>query len=83
CGLIFISLSLVMSRYLLRTEEFWVVKKNAPLQVFALSMLSIGAFAAVGAEMVLSFTILWFVGSLVGGAVIMLFQKQRSAVNQS
>lgn len=72
CGVIFLSLTISLSRFLLWPEEFRIVKKTAGLQIFALSMISLGIFAAVGAELVFSFTLLWLAGSMLGGLAIAL-----------
>lgn len=83
CGVLFLSLSVALSRTLLRPEEFLVVRKNALLQIFALSMISLGLFSAFGAELVLSFVLLWLVGSILGGMAVLYFPMQSGASNPS
>jgi hypothetical protein len=59
-----------LSEYFMRRrEELLVLSRNAPLQVFGLSVLSMVAFIGFGAEVVLGIGILWFVGSMFGGIV--------------
>ena len=70
CGVLFLSLSLYFSRLLLRPEEFGVVRRRAPLQIFGLSMVSLGLFAALGAQLALSIALLWLVGALLGGLAV-------------
>lgn len=48
CGVLFVSLSLAASRVLVYPEELKVLKKNAWIQVFGLSMISLGVFATAG-----------------------------------
>ena len=76
CGVLFLSLSISLSRVLLWPEEFQVLKKNAGLQILGLSMISLGIFAAVGAELVFSFVLLWLVGSMLGGLAIALTPRR-------
>jgi hypothetical protein len=72
CGVLFLSLSLCLSRLLLHPEEFFVLKKNVWLQTFALSMISLGIFSILGANLALSFAGLWLAGAMLGGAAITL-----------
>lgn len=72
CGFVFISLTVALSRPLLRPEEFRVLKKNAPLQIFALSSLSLVTFFAFGAEIIFTVGLLWFFGAMLGGMAFTL-----------
>lgn len=67
CGVLFIGLTIVLGHQVLRREELLVLSKNAPLQVFGLSVLSLVAFLAFGAEIVLGIAVLWFLGAMAGG----------------
>lgn len=67
CGVLFIALTVMLGRLVLRREELLVLSRNAPLQVFGLSVLSMVAFIGFGAEVVLKIGILWFVGAMFGG----------------
>lgn len=69
CGVLFISLTIGLSYLVLRREELLVLSKNAPLQVFGLSILSLVAFVGFGAEIVLGVASLWFLGAMIGGLV--------------
>ncbi len=69
CGVIFIGLTIALGRLFLRREELLVLSRNAPLQVFGLSVLSMAAFIGFGAEIVLGIGILWFLGAMIGGVV--------------
>lgn len=57
-------------QYGCRPEEFTVLRRNAWLQVFGLSMISLGIFLVAGAEIALIFGILWLVGAVLGGVAI-------------
>lgn len=70
CGVLFLSLSVLLWRLVGRPEELRVLRKNAWLQVFALSMISLGIFAALGAEFTLAIGFLWFVGAMLAGVCI-------------
>lgn len=67
CGVLFIGLTVTLGRFILRREELLVLSKNAPLQVFGLSVFSIVAFIGFGADIVLGIGVLWFLGAMVGG----------------
>lgn len=67
CGVLFIGLSVALARVLLSREEFSVLARNAPLQVFALSVFSIVAFLAFGADIVFGIGVFWLIGAMFGG----------------
>lgn len=75
CGFLFIGLTIALCRPLLRPEEFRVLKKNAALQVFGLSTLSLVIFFAFGAEIVLTVGLLWLIGAMVGGLTFTLLPR--------
>jgi hypothetical protein len=79
CGILFLGLTGVFSRTILRQEEFLVLKKNVLIQVFFLSLLSLVSFIAFGGEIIIGVAILWFVGALIGGvtSIQMLSLKSR------
>ena len=67
CGFLFLSLSVLFAGLLLRPEEFRVVSKNAWVQLPSLALLSLGAFLAVGADVIFGIALLWLAGALLGG----------------
>jgi hypothetical protein len=67
CGVLFIGLTIMLGQLFLRREELLVLSRNAPLQVFGLSVLSMAGFIGFGAEVVLGIGILWFIGAMIGG----------------
>jgi hypothetical protein len=69
CGVLFIGLTVTLGHFVLRREEFLVLSRNAPLQVFGLSVLSLAAFIGFGADIVLSIAALWLLGAMIGGVV--------------
>ncbi|MGE4130541.1 MAG: hypothetical protein AB7F86_02840 [Bdellovibrionales bacterium] len=69
CGVLFIGLTIILGRLFLQREELLVLSRNAPLQVFGLSVLSMAAFIGFGAEVVFGIGILWFLGAMLGGVV--------------
>ncbi|MGE3757699.1 MAG: hypothetical protein AB7H97_08080 [Pseudobdellovibrionaceae bacterium] len=69
CGVLFISLTVGLCYVVLRREELFVLLKNAPLQVFGLSILSLAAFVGFGAEIVFGIAVFWFLGAMIGGIV--------------
>lgn len=82
CGFIFIGFGMCVGRIILRKEEFRVLQNHFGLQIFALSLLSLGAFLAVGAEITLLIGLLWFLGAILGGTFTVFisgFQNQHLA----
>lgn len=67
CGFLFISLTLVLGRQILRPEEIKVLRQKAFVQIPVLSALSLGAFMIFGGEVALGIGILWLLGAIVGG----------------
>lgn len=67
CGVLFIGLTVLLGHFALRREEFMVLSRNAPLQIFGLSALSLAAFIGFGAEVVLGIAVLWIIGAMLGG----------------
>ena len=68
CGVIFLGLSVLLCRAAIRIDELRVLQRNVWLQIPVLSMISLGAFAALGAEISLVIGALWFLGAMLGGA---------------
>ena len=67
CGFLFLGLTGVFCQTVLRQEEFLVLKKNAVIQVFFISALSLVSFVAFGREFVFGAFLLWILGALIGG----------------
>lgn len=67
CGILFITSSILLGRIMLKQEEFVVLSRHAPLQVFGLSVFSLVAFIALGAEIVIGIGALWLLGAMLGG----------------
>ena len=68
CGVLFLGLSVLLCRSVIRIEELRVLQRNIWLQVLGLSLISLGAFAALGAEFTLIIGGLWLLGAMLGGA---------------
>ena len=77
CGVLFVGLSLLMTRAIVRPEELRVLRKNALLEIFGLSMISLGVFAAVGAEFTFAVAVLWLVGAMLGGTAVVMVPRRR------
>lgn len=71
CGITFVSISILAAGYLFTFEEARALKKNDLLQNLSLGLISLGVFAAFGAELALSVAGLWLLGSLLGGLIAM------------
>jgi hypothetical protein len=80
CGTLFISLSIFLAGFFLTVEETKALRKTEFLQTFALGLISIGLFMAVGAEVALTFGGLWILGGLIGGfaATEILWQLKKA-----
>jgi hypothetical protein len=69
CGVLFVGLSVLASGYFLSIEETRALRRTGFPQSFALSAVSLGLFATVGAELALTFAALWLLGALIGGFI--------------
>ena len=69
CGILFVGVSLLVSGYFLTLEEVLVLRRHQVLHILTLGLISIGLFAAFGAELILSIGIIWLVGGFIGGVV--------------
>ena len=67
CGVLFTALSILGAGYFLNSEEVRAFRRTKVLQGLSLSLLSLGAFAFFGAQLVLTFAGLWLLGALLGG----------------
>lgn len=74
CGVLFVGLSVLLCRAWVSPEDLRVLKKNAWLQVSGISMLSLGIFAAFGAEITFAIGVLWLIGAMAGGTALALFR---------
>ncbi len=71
CGVTFVSVSILAAGYFLTVEEIRALKRNDLLQNLSLGLISLGIFAAFGAEMALGIAGMWLLGSIVGGLLAM------------
>lgn len=67
CGTLFVATSIFFAGYFLTLEEIKSLKRTEFLQNLALGLISLGFFAAFGAELAFSFASLWLLGGILGG----------------
>jgi hypothetical protein len=67
CGALFLSSSALASILLLRPEELRVLKRNQLLQFPVLALTTLGIFICLGAPVISTLGISWFMGSMLGG----------------
>lgn len=67
CGFLYLSVSALAFSFLLKPEEIRSIRKDFYAQLIILAGLSLGVFVCLGAEVLIFPTLLWTVGSLVGG----------------
>lgn len=70
CGFVFFTLSLLLAWILLSRDEMGVVRKNSWIQLPSLALLSLAVFAAFGAQIFLAIGILWFLGAMASGTLM-------------
>lgn len=71
CGFLFIGLGVTFALMFLNKDEIRAFKKNSLIQVFCLSVFSLVGFLTFGADIVLSFGLMWLLGGLLGGLTSM------------
>lgn len=79
CGILFVGVGIMSAGYFLTVEEIRSLKRTEFLQNLSLGLISLGLFAAFGAEMILSIAGLWLLGGLLGGifATEVLFRLKK------
>lgn len=69
CGSLFVSATIIVAGSFMSVEEVKSLKKHNLLQNLSIGLISIGLFLAFGAQLVLSFTVLWLLGFVIGGVL--------------
>ena len=69
CGILFVSLGLFAAGYFLTIEEINALKRTEFLQTMSLGVISLGLFAAFGAELAIGIAAVWLLGGLIGGFI--------------
>ncbi|GIL18702.1 MAG: hypothetical protein BroJett040_24530 [Oligoflexia bacterium] len=72
CGFLFVGASILAGTYILNPAERFVLRSHLFLQSFSLSMISLGIFLALGAEIPLVIGFLWIVGGLISSQLTRL-----------
>lgn len=67
CGTVFLSLTFLASGYFLTLEEVKTLRRNEFLQSLVLGIVSLALLVLVGAEIAMTFGLLWLFGGLLGG----------------
>ncbi len=67
CGVFFVATTYLLANLILSVEELNAIRKVQALQVGILSLGSLAAFYFFGGQMVLSFTLFWMLGAVLGG----------------
>lgn len=70
CGSFFTGTSLLLASIILKPREVRTIRQNVVLAAGALTLLSMGFFIMVRAEVILDFAIAWGGGSIAGGSLI-------------
>lgn len=66
CGAFFTGMSLLIAALVLRAEEIRKIHQNRILSLGAVTLLSLGFFIMVDADILLSLALTWFVGAMLG-----------------
>jgi hypothetical protein len=66
CGFFFTGTTLLAASLVLRPEEIRALRRNRFTELVALTLLSLGFFVMIRAEIALGFALLWIIGSIVG-----------------
>ena len=68
CGSFFTGMSLLMGSLVLRVEEIRKIRQNRWLELVLLTLLSLGFFVMMDAELIFGLTVAWFLGAMLGSA---------------
>ncbi|MFL5813890.1 MAG: hypothetical protein ACJ763_09965 [Bdellovibrionia bacterium] len=66
CGFFFTGTTLLVASLVLRPEEIRALRRNRFTEALALTLLSLGFFVMIRAEIALGFALLWMLGSIIG-----------------
>lgn len=69
CGSFFTGMSLLIACLVLRGEEIRKIRQNRWLELGALTLVSLGFFVMVSAEVIFGIAVAWLVGALVGSVL--------------
>lgn len=72
CGFLFLGGSFLVARAVLKENDFSIIRRSYPLQIFILCSLSLGAFMALGAHLTFGMAALWVTGAYLGSAMSLL-----------
>ncbi|MEO5969938.1 MAG: hypothetical protein ABIQ95_08420 [Bdellovibrionia bacterium] len=67
CGAVYVGSSAFVASFLLKPEEIKVLRRTEGLQVPFLGLLSVAVFICFGATIVFELTVMWFLGTILGG----------------
>ncbi len=67
CGAIFVGSSLLTAALVLKSPEVRVLRSHRVLQTTLISIMAVGTFLCLGAEVMELVTLAWIVGSVIGG----------------
>ncbi len=67
CGAIFLGVSTAFAGLILGIEEIRVIHRKKFLQIPCVALLVLSAFVCAGAEVLISYAILWWVGAVIAG----------------
>lgn len=66
CGVLFLSVSILVSVFVLRSEEIRAFRKTRLLQLPVLGLASMGVFLCFGAQIIAELALVWILGSVLG-----------------
>lgn len=73
CGLFFSLVSFGVAMSILRPEELRVIRANEALFISVMSGLFLGLFSCFGSPVLVATTVLWLIGSILGGVIAVEF----------
>ncbi len=71
CGILFVSVSILAASSFFSIEEMRALRRHDLLYNISLGVISLGAFAAFGAQLAFSIAGIWLLGGLIGGLLAM------------
>jgi len=67
CGAIFLGTSTAIAGVILRIEEIRLIRRRSFLQIPCMALLVLSAFVCAGAEVLIGYAVLWWLGAVVAG----------------
>jgi hypothetical protein len=83
CGAFYLATTFLLARWVLRYDEWLVIKKSRVLAIGSVAMLSLGAFFMISGEVNWELAVVWLFGATLGAELISLSRNEWRKMSES